>query len=220
MASAVEERETENVREEVSQKTKDYALKVEGELRELADSLGPRYWKMAELIYTVKEKNTWQILGYESQQAYREYLMVPKATWFERRRLWEEWAKPALKDDKITKARLNRLPSQNVKQLLRLGSPRMFKENWIVKALELTEERLEAEIDHVLENNTETVSFEADSGAILKLHCTLSQKSMILDKVHEWLRRQEMPIDEEARGLELMLGDYSAGWPESGRIVD
>lgn len=220
MATAVEEPKAEGVSEQASQKTKAYAQKVEDELKALANTFGPQYWKMAELIYTVKEKNTWQILGYESQQSYREHLMVPKATWFERRRLWEEWARPALDGDKITRARLNRMPSQNVKQLLRLGSPRMFKENWIVKALEMTEEKLEAEIDHVLENNTETVSFEADSGAILKMRCTLSQKTTILDKVHEWLRRQELPIDEEARGLELMLADYSAGWPESGRVVD
>jgi hypothetical protein len=204
------------VAEAVEKKTKQYALDLEKQLKELTGDLSRRYWKMAELISNVHTKNTWSILGHESVNAYREAVfLVSKGTWYERRRLWDEFAIFCLEKDLLTRARLDRLTSQNAKQLLRLPEKKRFTQKWIELALSCTESELEAKVDHVLENDTEPEDAPtADPFALLKIRCVASQKQFILEGMEEFGKQQEPPLnatDDAGRIIELMMADWLAG---------
>lgn len=204
------------VAEQVEQKTKSYALDLEKQLKELTGDLSRRYWKMAELISTVHKKQTWAILGHESCNAYREIVFkVSKGTWYERRRLWDEFAVTCLERDLLTRARLDRLTSQNAKQLLRLPEKKRFGVKWIELAMTLTESELEAKVDHVLENDTEPEDVPtADPFALLKIRCTASQKQFIIETLEECAKQQDPPLnatDDAGRLVELILADWRAG---------
>lgn len=215
----VETQQSENVSEQVTAKTKEYAKKVVAKLKDLTNKFIPDYWEISETISEIHEKNIWQILGYETRDAFIEEFPLSKGSWYERKKLWETWCGPAIEGDHITRGRLNRMRSQNVKQLLRLNDKRMFHQKWIEWALNLTEKELEAKVDHACENATEPEEMTTESAALFKLRCSQSQKMMFLETLHEFSRRQEIPLDDEAHALEFILADYKSGWPESGKII-
>ena len=203
-------------------KTKEYALSVEAKLKELAEDLGPKYWKMAALISEVHAKALWRILGHKTVQAYRESLFISKGAWFERRRLWDEWAAIAIEKELITRSRLDRMKSQNVKQLLRLDEKRRFNAKWIEKALTLTEGALEAQVDHVLENNEEpeTSLNQPEARAVLKISMSTSQKSFIEETMDRFADAEELDRDNRGKILELWAADVAAGLPTIEDVKD
>lgn len=206
------------VAEKTQQRTKAFALDIEKRLKALNDDLGPKYWSMAELIYEVHDKQTWQILGHESARSYIETLFISKSGWYAKRRHWQEWSKPAIEVHQvITRIRLNRMPSQNVNQLLRLDDKKRFSPKWVEKALSMKESDFEAAVDHVLENGTEPEGEnQPEDRALLKIKCTVSQKDFILESFAEFAKRQDpaLELDDEAHILELICADMRAGKEE------
>ena len=198
---------------QIEQRTKAYAQKVRDELKDLNSDLGPRYWKMAELITEVKEKTLWQILGAESETEFRESLFIGRSSWYEKWRLFSEWAAVALNGEKITKAQLNRLPSQNVKQLMRLDVKRRFAAGWITKALTMKEADLTAQVDHVLLNDEEPEEAEnqPESRAMFKVECTKSQKKVYELTMKSFGREHDIDLDDHAKLLELMCAEIASG---------
>ena len=201
--------------EQVEKKTKEYALSVEKKLKELAEDLGPKYWKMATLISEVHAKALWRVLGHKTAQAYRESLLISKGAWFERRRLWDAWAAIALEKELITRPKLDRMRSQNVKQLLRLDEKRRFNAKWIEKALTLTEGALEAQVDHVLANNEEpeTSLNQPEARAILKVSMSTSQKAKILEVMDRFAECEDIDKDDQGKILELWAAEIESGLP-------
>jgi hypothetical protein len=199
----------------IDKKTKEHALEVENKLKELAEDLGPKYWKMACLISEVHGKALWRILGHKTAQAYRESLMISKGAWFERRRLWDAWAGIAIERELITRAKLDRMRSQNVKQLLRLDEKRRFNPKWIEKALTLTEGALEAQVDHVLENNEEpeTSLNQPESRAVLKVSMSTSQKAKVLEIMDRFADAESIDKDDQGKILELWAAEIESGLP-------
>lgn len=203
------------VSEEVSKKTREYAMKIEEELKDLLnDDLGPRYWRKCELMSLAHEKNIWQIRGFETERAWREAMFISRASWYQKMRNWNEWAAMALDKDVITRARLNRMPSQNVKQLLRLEVKQRFAQKWIERALALKETDMEAAVDAFLENDgDETAADSAESYTLLKFRCTVAQKQFVLDGLQEFAKAQkpELPLDDEAGILEKLIASWLSG---------
>lgn len=204
-----------DVAEQTQQRTKAFAIDIEKKLKALNDDLGPKYWAMAELIYEVHDKQTWQILGHESARAYIETLFISRSGWYAKRRQWMEWCKPAMDVHQvITRKRLDRMPSQNVNQLLRLDDKKRFSPKWVEKALNMKESDFEAAVDHVLENGTEPEGEnQPEDRAVLKIKCTVSQKEFILEGFAEFAKRQDPPLelDDEGHILELIVADMRAG---------
>lgn len=204
---------TENA-EKVQERTKKYALEVEGELKKLHTEEGPRAWRQAELIWEAVDKTLWQILGHESKRDFFESLLIGRSTYHSRCRYWGDWARIALERELITRARLYRMTMQNVKQLLRLDERRRFDPRWIEKALGMKESDLEAAVDVVLAkaDDVEEDANEPESRAVLKINCAVSQKEFILESFAEFAKRQDPPLelDEEAKILELICADMRA----------
>lgn len=201
---------TEN-QEQVQQRTKKYASEVERELKALRSEGGPKAWREAELIYAADDQKLWAILGYETMRGFYESLYIGRSTWYSRLRYFG-WAKIALDREAITRARLNRMPMQNVKQLLRLDDRRRFDQRWIEKALTMTESDFEAAVDAVLEGAEEDDSNQPESRTLLKVPCTVSQKTFYLEAFSIFAKRQDPPLelDDEAHILELCLADVVA----------
>lgn len=202
--------------EQVQQKTKAHALEVEKKLKTLVANIVPAYWQTAELISQIHAEHTWEILGYGSVNDYREAIApLSKGNWYQRRKLWDEWAKPAMDREAITRARLNRMNSQNAQQLLRLPEKFRFAQKWIEYALNLKESQLEAKVDHVLENDDddETTLGQPEAIAILKVRCTTSQKEFIKDVMEQFAKKQDpqMELDDEGHILERLAAHWLAG---------
>lgn len=203
------------VSDEVQKQTKAYAIEIEKELKQLISEieLGPRYWREAELIHIVAAKFLWQIRGFESEQAYRETLMIKRASWFNKKRLWGDWVEPAMEKEAITKARLNRLPAQNVHHLLRLDIKRRFHQTWIEKAIGMKEIDFAAAVDAVIETGEEDTSTAREGYTTLKVRCTMSQKQVILDAMRRFAKANDIPLDDDGRILELAMAEVSSGLP-------
>ena len=207
---------TEN-EDQVKQRTKKYASEVEKELKDLRAEEGPKAWRQAELIYEVKDKALWQILGHESAKSFFESLFIGRSTWYSRLKYFGDWAKIALDRESITRARLNRMPMQNVKHLLRLDERRRFDQRWIEKALGMKESDFEAAVDAVMLNGEdEDDANQPESRSLLKINCTVSQKEFIVESMMEFAKRQDPPLDldDEAHILELAMADMRAGRDE------
>jgi hypothetical protein len=201
------------VAEQIQTQTKAYAKEVEKKLKAINDDFGPKYWEMAELIAEVHEKNLWQILGYENVKAYVETLSIAKSGWYAKRRHWQEFAKIALDKDVITRARLKRMPAQNVNHLLRLDERRRFDQRWIEKALTMKESEFEEQVDHVLENQTEPEEGlgKSESRATLKIDCSVGQKTFILESFMEFAKKNEIATDDYAKILEDLCAEWRSG---------
>jgi hypothetical protein len=209
------------VAETIKKRTKEYALKVENRIKRIANSLGSTYWDLAELISDVHDKCLWQILGHESEREYQESLLISRSSWFEKRRIWDEWCSPAIQNEKITRAQLKRMQSQNVKQLMRLDKKRMFDDKWITWALTLKEGELEEKVDHVLVNQEDPNEESSDdSRAILKVEMSKTQKKFILESMKVFAEVQEppIPLEDEGRILELMVADARSGLPTAEEL--
>ena len=204
--------------DQVKQRTKKYATEVEKELKDLRAEEGPKAWRQAELIYEVKDKALWQILGHESAKSFFESLFIGRSTWYSRLKYFGDWARIALDRESITRARLNRMPMQNVKHLLRLHERRRFDQRWIEKALGMKESDFEAAVDAVMLNGDEDDDAnQPESRSLLKINCTVSQKEFIVDSMMEFAKRQDPPLDldDEAHILELAMADMRAGRDEA-----
>jgi hypothetical protein len=199
------------VAQQIEKKTVDYAKKIAKELTDLNSDLGPRYWRMAELISEIKEKSLWQILGHESETEFRDSLYISRSGWYEKWRLFSEWAELALKGEKISRAQLNRMPSQNVKQLMRLDLKRRFAAAWITKALTLKEADLTAQVDHVLLNDEEPEEGTTESRSIFKVECTKSQKQVYELTMKNFARENNIETDDRGKILELIMADVASG---------
>lgn len=200
------------VAEKVQSQTKAYAKEVESKIKAINDEFGPKYWDMAELIAEVHEKNLWAILGYDNVKAYVETLSIAKSGWYAKRRHWQEFAKIALEKDKITRARLKRMPAQNVNHLLRLDEKRRFDQRWIEKALTMKESEFEEQVDHVLQNETEPEEGlgQAESRATLKIDCSVGQKSFIIESFVEFAKKNEIESDDYAKICESLCAEWRA----------
>ena len=205
------------VAEDVQQRTKAYAMQVERKLLALDRELGSRYWLMAELIAEVGNKSLWQIRGFETEQDYREHLRISNGSWYEKKRLWVEWVKPALSQKIITRSHLDSLHSQNVKQLMRLGEKQRFSERWINKASTLKENELEAQIDHVSETGRDSDEElgRAESRVILKIPMSTGQRKHILTVLKRFQEKHQedglRDPDDLAGILEMFCADWESG---------
>jgi hypothetical protein len=206
---------TEN-EEQVKQRTKKYALEVEAELKQLKADEQPKAWRQAELIYEVHDKSLWQILGHESVRSYLESLFISRSGWYSKRKYYGEWAKIALEREVITRKRLDRMPMQNVKHLLRLDERRRFDQRWVEKALNMKESDFEAAVDAILAGGQDDDANQPESRAVLRINCTTSQKEFILESFAEFAKRQDPPLelDDEGHILELICADMRAGREE------
>jgi len=204
------------VAEEIKTRTKKYASEVEKELKALRSEGGPKAWREAELIYESDDKKLWAILGYETMRGFYESLYIGRSTWYSRLRYFG-WAKIALEREAITRARLNRMPMQNVKQLLRLDDRRRFDQRWIEKALTMTESDFEAAVDAILAGADEDDSNQPESRTLLKVPCTVSQKAFYLEGFAVFAKRQDPPLelDDEAHILELAMADMMSATDEA-----
>ena len=198
---------------EVDARTRAYALEVEKKLKELISDEGPKFWTTAELIYEVHDKALWRIRGFESAKHYIDNLYMSKSSWYAKRRLWIEWVKPAMDKERITRARLNRMPSQNVKQLLRLDEKRRFDERWIEKAITMTEANLEELVDKVLENPDKEIDDgnQPEDRALLKISCSVSQKAFVLEVFAKFAEKENIDIDDQGKILELICAEINSG---------
>lgn len=198
----------------VTKRTKEYALSVENKLKEIHETDLNTRWAEAELINEVVDKALWQVRGYESRTAYREYLGIGRSTWHERLRVWSTWAIPALKDDKIARGQLKRLPWQNVKQIMRFEDKRMFEKRWIDKALSMTEANLTAAVDSVLAGEPEESLGRKESRTTLKIPCSEGQKKFMLETAVEFQKAHtdQLPDPEDLAGIfESMCAEIRSG---------
>lgn len=166
--------------EVISQKTKDYAMKIEEQMLSVAGEFKSRYWTLGLGAAEIKEKNLWEVLGYESESAYREYLGIGRSTYYRCRRLAMEIGKPLIDKGLVTRARLNRLTLENAEQLLRLDARRRFSESWIEKAITMTESEFERLVDQVLLNGEEPEEATTkDPLSVMKIRMLASQRAVI-----------------------------------------
>ena len=208
------------VGKQIEKRTKEYAMKVIKELKELNSDLGPKYWTQARLIFEVDEKALWQVAGFETRQAFRDKMFISKSTWHDKLRTYG-WAKAAMEKELLTLAQLNRLPSQNVKQLLRMDTKRQFAAAWITKALTMTEADLEAQVDQVIVKQTEEAEESDDSTlnqpesrTLFKESMTVSQKKWINAVMDKFAEQEEIPKDDRAKILELVMAEINSGLEE------
>lgn len=197
--------------EVISQKTKDYAMRIEEQMLSVAGEFKSRYWTVGLGAVEIKEKNLWEVRGYESESAYREYLGIGRSTYYRCRRLAMEIGKPLIDKGMLTRARLNRLTLENAEQLLRLDVRRRFSESWVEKSLTMTESQFEAQVDHVLENDTEPEDATiTDPLALLKIRCTESQKEVIEATFRDFARNHDpvLELDDYAGIVEGMCADW------------
>lgn len=205
---------TENA-EKMQAKTKARAVDVRDELSQMSSDDMTRNWRQAELISEVHQKHLWQILGLESERGFYELINIGRSTWHSRMRYWDQWAAIALEKGKITKARLKRLPMQNVKHLLRLDVKRQFADNWIEKAINMKESDFEAAVDQVVEdvNADENELDQPESRTTFKVPCTVSQKQFYQEGLHTFAKAQNPPLalDNEANILQMLVASWLAG---------
>lgn len=197
--------------EVISQKTKDFAMRIEQQMLDVASDFKSRYWTLGLGAFEIKDKNLWEIRAYESENAYREYLGIGRSTYYRWRRLATEIGKPLIDKGLVTRARLNRLTGENAEQLLRLDVRRRFSESWVEKALTMKESEFEAQVDHVLENNTEPEDATiTDPLSVLKIRCTASQKEIIEATFRDFARNFDPPIELDNYGqiAEAMCADW------------
>jgi hypothetical protein len=202
--------------EQVQQRTKKYADEIKTELKTLKSEEGPKSWRQAELIYEVNDKKLWQILGHETMRGFYEELFISRSTWYSRLKVFM-WAKMAMEKEAITRARLNRMPMQNVKQLQRLDDRRQFDQRWIEKAISMKESDFEAAVEAILAGGDDDDANQPESRSVLKISCTVSQKEFILDSFSAFAKRQDPPLelDDEAHILELAMADMRGGRDEA-----
>lgn len=203
---------TEN-EEQLQKRTKARATEVEKELKELKSEEGPKAWRQAELIYEVKDKQLWQILGHESAKQFFEGLFIGRSTWYSRLKYWGDWARIALERESITRKRLDRMPMQNVKHLLRLDDRRRFDQRWIEKALGMKESDFEAAVDAVMANvdKEDDEANQPEARTVLKINCTVSQKELIIDTMQAFAKENDIALDDDAKILELMCAEINSG---------
>lgn len=219
---------TENT-EQVQQRTKKYADEIKSELKNLKSEEGPKSWRQAELIYEVNDKKLWQILGHETMRGFYEELFISRSTWYSRLKVFE-WANIAIDREAITRARLNRMPMQNVKQLQRLDDRRQYDQRWIEKAISMKESDFEAAVEAILAGGEDDDANQPESRSMLKINCSASQKTFILESMTEFAKRQDPPLelDDEAKILELAMAEMRSAldeamnadiraWVEAGR---
>jgi hypothetical protein len=166
--------------EVISQKTKDYAMRIEEQMLAVAGEFKSRYWTLGLGAAEIKEKKLYEIRGYERKKAYREYLGIGRWTYFRCRRLAMEIGQPLMKKELVMRARLNRLTLENAEQLLRLDVRRRFSESWVEKAITMKESEFEAQVDAVLLNGEEPEGATVtDPLSIMKIHMLASQRAVI-----------------------------------------
>jgi len=196
------------VAEEISQKTKDYAMRIEEQMLSVAGEFKSRYWTLGLGAAEIKQKSLWEIRGYDSEQAYREYLGIGRSTYFRCRRLAMEIGQPLMKKELVTRARLNRLTLENAEQLLRLDERRRFSVSWVEKSLTMTESQFETEVDHVVLNDTEPEEATTESQSFIKIPVTASQKNVIMAEFREVAAEHGLEVDDLGGICEAMTADW------------
>lgn len=196
---------------QIEAKTKARAEEVKGQLLECSSDLGRRNWKIGLLAAETHENRLFEVLGYESEQAFRISVKIGRSTYFRCRRLAMEIGKPLLQKELVTRARLDRLTLENAEQLLRLDVRRRFSPSWVEKAMTMTEEQFEEEVDRVMLNgDEEEVATISDPLALLKIRCTEGQKEVIESTFRDFARAFDPPIELDNYGmiLEALCADW------------
>src|SRR5208282_2940315 len=97
------------VAEDVSNKTRAYAENIRKQLQELGGDFALKGWRIGLLVVEVQDKNVWEILGYETETAFRNFVRIGRSTWFRTARLTREIALPLMKKEMLTRKSLERL---------------------------------------------------------------------------------------------------------------
>jgi hypothetical protein len=211
------------VSEEISNKTRAYAENIRKQLQELGGDFGLKGWRIGLLVVEVQDKNVWEILGYETETAFRNFVRIGRSTWFRTSRLTREIALPLMKKEMLTRKSLERLTLENAELLLKLDDRRKFAQSWVTKALTMNEQDFAAQVDHVLENNEEPEEGlgKPESNSTLKIEMKASQKRFILESMKEFAVKwnedsehsdSQLKLDDDAGILENLIADARAGW--------
>jgi len=196
------------VGKQIEAKTKAHAEGVRDQLVELGGDFGGRYWKCGLLASEVHESKIWEILGFDSESAFRESVKIGRSTYFRCRRLAMEIGQPLMKKELVTRARLNRLTLENAEQLLRLDERRRFSASWVEKALTMKESQFEAEVDHVVLNDTEPETATSESMGFIKIPVTNSQKQAIMMTMQAVAVEHGLEADDLGGIQEALAADW------------
>lgn len=195
--------------EVISQKTKDYAMKIEAEILDAWGEIsGRRQWTVGLGALDIKQKELWRVRGFESDTAYREFLNVKRSSWMNWRRLADLIGKPLMEKKGWSRKRLDRLTMANAEQLTRLDERRRFNDAWLEKALTMTEAKFEMEVDHVVLNDTEPETVTSESMGFIKIPVTGSQKSVIMAEFREIAAEHGIEVDDLGGILEAGMADW------------
>jgi hypothetical protein len=193
---------------QIEARTKARAEEVKGQLLECSSDLGKRNWKIGLLAAEAHDNRLFEVLGYESEQDFRISVKIGRSTYFRDRRLAMEIGRPLLQKELLTRSRLDRLTLENADQLLRLDARRRFSESWVEKAMTMTEEQFEAEVDRVVLNGDETETTITDPASLIKIRCTESQKAVILAEFREIAAEHGIEVDDLGGILEAGMADW------------
>lgn len=208
---------------QIEAKTKARAEEVKGQLLECSSDLGKRNWKIGLLAAEAHDGRLYEVLGYESEQAFRISVKIGRSTYFRDRRLAMEIGRQLLQKELLTRARLDRLTLENAEQLLRLDIRRRFSVAWVEKAMTMTEEQFEDEVDRVVLNGEEEAAATiTDPLALLKIRCTESQKEIIEATFRDFARNHDpvLELDDYAGIVEGMCADWHNAHQEEINLRD
>lgn len=204
------------VAEQISQRTKDHAMRIEEQMLAVAGEFKSRYWTLGLGAAEISEKRLWEVRGFSSEQAYRNFLDIGRSTYFRCRRLATEIAKPLLKKELVTRARLNRLTLENAEQLLRLDERRRFSASWVEKAITMKETEFEIEVDNVLLNGDDEETTTKDPLSVMKIRMLQSQRDVIEATFEEFRTHMlDQDVRLEADDLAGILEGLCADWHNS-----
>ena len=185
----------------VSKKLLDRATQVQKLITHLWASFKRKPMALGIAIAKAKAQNIWSVLGFESENAWRESLDIGRSTWFRSGRVAELCMKGHVPEKELLKMTVD-----NAEILLDLPGKQLKQPKWWKLAQEKKAHELAELVAQALPagKDGEAAAPVVESRVKWTVHMYEGQKKVIAEAMREFARENSIPLDDEGRILELI----------------
>jgi hypothetical protein len=181
------------VAKDISAKLKALAKKADAAITAISEALNKRGPALGLWIEKINKDSLWHILGFESENDYRDFKRIGRSTWFEWKRLRNGLSRLPVRD-------FLRLTAANAAQLVRLSEKQRYDKKWINLAIEKSESEFTALVDKAVDDGDGDP--QRDPGTWFKVRMTKSQAKMVDECLDEFAEQHE-ELEKDNRGMLL-----------------
>ena len=190
----------------VSKKLLDRANQAQKLIVTLWSSFKRKPMALGIAIAKARAQNIWSVLGFESENAWREHLDIGRSTWFRSGRIAELCMKGGIPERELLKISVD-----NAEILLDLPARQLKVSKWWKLAQEKKASELAALVEKALPEGKDGKPEKADPTVERRVKLDLflyeTQRTVILDGVKAFNKENNIPLDDIGRGLELIISE-------------